>query len=269
MAEQNTTVSVLGKLSKFDGKQVNTFLKNFEKRAIIEKWNETDKASLLTLVCSGNAEVFIDSLPNLKEMNYEQLKKALKDRFSQQISKAQAYAALMGVRQARKDIEEYIAEIESLAFEFSDVISDLRDSSLRDELLVSVFLNGVEVNIKKILSANEYSSFSDVCRAAKKCEATSSEGRRTVNLVEEKSNSTQSPTDRTIPAHFPMYNKPPSEGCYECGEFGHIRRYCPYRTHQYNPNYHYRGRGYGRGMPANRGRGMGMPPHMNRFEQKN
>ena len=245
----STTIAVLGKIGKFDGKTpVTKFLNSFEKRAAIEKWSSDDKVNLLKLLFTGAAEVYVDSLPNLNELNYSQLKDALKTRFSRQISKAEAYAKLMGVRQNKSSIEDYIAEIESLALDFSDIVPDLCDIQKRDELLVSVFINGVDSHLKRIIAVSEFKSFSDISQAAKRLEATF-EPRRQVNVVEDKikpvaTTHTPQPSYNSYPMRPPMRSP---ITCWECGVVGHFQRNCPQVDRSYNPRYYPQTRRGGRG----------------------
>ena len=105
MTEQNNTVNVLGRLTKFHGNgttNLSSFIKSFEKRANLERWTEEDKCNLIRLLCADSAEVFLESLPNIDTLTYDQIKQSLKERYAPKITTAEAYSMLMAVRQKQE-----------------------------------------------------------------------------------------------------------------------------------------------------------------------
>jgi len=227
MGETSNQISVLGKLSKYSGSgHLGTFLKAFEKRATLEKWTEEDKAALLRLLCTDSAEIYIDSLADSQSLGYNEICQALKERFTIQISKAEAYSQLMALRQNKESIEKYITRIEKEILILNDSIPEIKTVQGRDEIMISVFLNGLDPIIKRTLSAHEYKTFAEISRAATKIEATTPDLRRPVHAVSEE-------TNKPNRNNFENYKQP---GCWHCGNPHHIRRYCNLYQHERSQN---------------------------------
>ena len=159
---------VLGKLPKFDGKgSVTSFIKTVDKRRALEQWSKDNKADVLRYLCTGAAEIFIDSNPELEQFDYEELCDSLKARFKTRLTASEAYVELLSVRQNRRSIADYTENIERVAANLSDVIDDLRDQDKRNELLISVFMTGLDAHLKRGLVAGEFEDFSILIHTAK------------------------------------------------------------------------------------------------------
>ena len=219
-------ISVLGKLPKFDGRtSVKKFLKSIEKRSQLEKWEEPDKARIVQYLCVDLAEAFIDSNPELENASFTDLSDRLLARFGPKISKPEAYTELMSVQQRRQSIDEYAGQIESTAANLSDILVELQDVEKRDELLVSVFMSGLDANIKRSLIVNEYKAFSDIVRAAKRYERTF-DHQKNVNALD--SQNLRSNQLGQVNFRLPASDRSPYQNvtCWNCGKRGHIQRYC-------------------------------------------
>lgn len=260
MSENNPSVSVLGKLPKFDGRSsIKKFLKNIDKRSSLESWDDAKKANIVKYLCTDIAEGFIDSHPELENCSYKDLCTELNNRFKLKITKPEAYAQLMNIKQNNLGITDYAGKIESTAADLSEIIPELADQAGREELLISIFLNGLAQNIKRMLVSTEYEDFSEIVRAAKRCEHTLGEQRRGVGAVEpieplvnvRDSKRTCHCTDscednylRNRDNSFQRQNidetrkqryNPPV--CWLCGQPGHLRRNCSQmRQHYYEKN---------------------------------
>lgn len=243
-------VSVLGKLPRFNGKtSIVQFLKTISKRSKLEKWKDDDQASIIRYLCTDNAEAFLDANPELSDCSLKDLTEGLLDRFKPKISKAEAFSELMSLKQNRDSIDDYAGRLESKAASMSDVLTELSDPDERDELLMSVFIAGLNPHLQRILTASEHSEFSDLVRAAKRCEKTFPEYRRHVNAIDSRdfpdknkpwNKSSSSDRNRLwSKPNFADRPKPDSTRsnvqCYGCGEWGHIRRFC----NRYSTDSHY------------------------------
>lgn len=221
-------IAVLGKLPKFDGRSsVKKFIKSIEKRSLLESWTDEVKARIVRYLCTDLAEAFIDSNPELELANFDELCEHLNTRFGPKISRPEAYSELMSIRQNRQSVDDYAGQIESTAASLSDVIADLQDVDARDELLISVFMSGLDPVLKRSLVVNTYETFSDLVRAAKRFEKTF-DTRRNISAV-----NNQTDDVRTSPHYnndrYSSY-RPPTERnaviCWNCGGRGHIQRHC-------------------------------------------
>ena len=108
----------------------------------------------------------------------------LNNSFKTKISKPEAYAQLMNIRQENRNITDFAGLIESAAADLSEVIPELTEQTSREKLLISIFMNGLSQNFKRLLIAVEHEEFADLVRAAKRCELALGEHRR-VGAVEQ------------------------------------------------------------------------------------
>lgn len=230
--EQQMKMSGLGKLPRFDGRtSIRQFLNQINKRAKLEQWDDERKAELIRYLCTDLAESFLDSNPELEECSLEVLCERLNARFQPKIKKPEAYTELFSIRQGRDSVAEYAGKIETVSATLSDALNELKNPETREELLVSVFMTGLEPNCKRILLANEYKTFSDCVRAAKRVEKSNNESRIIGNISEQTVNQNNENHNRT-PRNYNQsgmgYNNPnrPRVKCWNCGEEGHIMRFC-------------------------------------------
>ena len=228
--------SVLGRLNKYDWKtSCKRFIKSIIKRQLLEQWDEEQTAEVILYLCVDIAESFSDTNPELEECSLEILTEKLNNRFDCKVSKIEAYGELLSTKQERSSILDFAGKIEATAATLSDVIPELKEPDAREELLISVFLAGLEPTLKRLMAVTEYNSLSDCIRAAKRCERTfEPEKRKTAATV------TEQPELPPPPKHwrqshrpqnyFPNQredeHQPPGVTCWGCGRNGHIWRNC-------------------------------------------
>ena len=230
-ASHSLNISVLGKLPKFDGRSsVKKFLKAVEKRSQLEKWSNEDKARIVIYLCTDLAEAYIDSHPEVEHATYAELCILLTHRFQPKISKPEAYSELMSIKQNRQSIDDFAGHIESTAANLSDVITELQDADARDELLISVFMSGLDPPFKRSLIVTEYDEFSELVRAAKRFEKTFNNERRTVNSIDNRREQHNRPSNERLNNNRPSNDRQFAHGsniqCWTCGQRGHISRDC-------------------------------------------
>ena len=225
--------TVLGKLPRFDGNgNITSFIKTINKRGTLEQWTDDNKADVLRYLCSGAAEVFIDSNPELEECDFKELCDSLKNRFKTKLTTSEAYAELLSIRQNRQSVTNYAESIERSAANLSDAIEDLKDQDKRNELLISVFMTGLDSHLKRGLVAREFDDFSTLIHTAKQCEATFTD-RRHVNAMSSEP-TVQAPQDTRYNERNPPRANPV---CWNCGNRGHISRHCRSAPGQGNRHY--------------------------------
>lgn len=137
-------ISVLGRIPQYDGRtSFVKYLSSFNKRASLEGWNEQQKATIIKVLCTGLAESFIDANKPLDTATFDDICKALDSRFSLKLSKPEAYAELLQITQGHMMVDDYAAKIESKSAELSSILTELDDEETRDEMLVPVFIKGL------------------------------------------------------------------------------------------------------------------------------
>ena len=219
--------SVLGKLPRFDGKSnVKQFIKSVNKRGILEKWSDEEKASVIAYLCTGFAETFIDSQPNIDETDYDDICELLIGRFTPKLSTPDAYSMLLQIKQHKRSVNSFAEEIETTAANVADVIDDLKEVDKRNELLVSVFMAGLDPHLKRLLTASEFDDFTELIRAAKRCEETFQDSRRYVNVVENDHSSNSRNPHYQNNMQEQQHNPRRPIMCWYCGKPGHIQRDC-------------------------------------------
>ena len=96
--------------------------------------------------------------------SYKDLCAELNNRYKLKITKPEPYAQLMDIKQNNLGITDYAGKIESTAADISEIIPELADQAGREKLLISIFLNGLAQNIKRMLVSTEYEDFSEIVR---------------------------------------------------------------------------------------------------------
>lgn len=237
-ASPRINVSGLGKLPKFDGRSnIKRFLKSIDKRAKLDNWSEENKIAIVQYLCTDLAEAYLDSIPDDDNLTYKELTDSLKARFEPKLSKPEAYSELMAIEQGRSDVNGYAGRIESSAADLTDIIPELSDADERDALLISVFRAGLDPSIQKALVANDYTDFNDIVKAAKRCEAVFSKGRRNINHVQ----STNPVNDRQ---NNQKQFDPKDVECWYCGKRGHKRNKCYKFLARYPQNHNAQSNGH-------------------------
>lgn len=189
-------IALLG-IPKFDGKgSIKKFLKTIDKRGRIERWTRRDKCRIIRCLCTDAAESFLDVNPQLANASYDLLCQKLIGRFDFKLSKAEAYDVLMSVKQRDSSIEDFAFRIEKTASEHDDVITELKDINHRDEILISAFLAGVNLDIKRSLVVVEHSKFETLIHTAKRLERAINSQRNTAGGTDKQERSTYEQTER-------------------------------------------------------------------------
>lgn len=246
------SISGLGKLPKFNGRgNIKQFIKNIDKRAKLEHWNEDYKSSIIKYLCVDIAEAYLDSYPDIDDQNYDEVCDILKARFEPKLTKPEAYSELMSIRQNRDNINDYAGRIESAATGLADIITELSDPNERDALLISIFRAGLDSGIQKTLIANEYNDFNNIVKAAKRCESVIYKNQRNINHLNSQetqyvSQNYQNRRSNQI-NNRQNFNSTNAQ-CWQCGLSGHINRNCRNGNNNFRndnlrmPNYQYRNR---------------------------
>ena len=223
-------ISMLGRIPQYDGKMSFVkYLSSFNKRAILEGWTDQQKATIIKVLCTGLAESFIDANKQLETANFEQICNALENRFSIRLSKPEAYAELLLITQGRMMVDEYAARIESKSSELSSILTELGEEETRDEMLIPVFIKGLNPRIRNLMSAAVHTDFNVAVKAAKRCEISVNDGTRQICEL------------RFAPPRVKPQEIWQNIQCWECGKFGHMQRHCRRVRDNYRDEQNYSG----------------------------
>lgn len=253
MAEPGITASVslssiLGKLPCFDGKtKVSKFLKTIATRAKLEGWSEERQTDIIKCLCTDLALSFLEARPELETASFAILTTALTDRFGAKVSRQEAYTSLNNLKQGSSSINEFAGSIEDMGSTVFDIITELNTPETRDGLLISVFINGLRQDIRQMIGLQEFKTLFECVTAATKAEKLLPPTKpRTVGAVETNPSPAAQPATpsrsykqsshrsshhrdyRHSNRPHPYSKTPQFEVCcWDCGKFGHIRRFCP------------------------------------------
>ena len=170
-------------LTEFGGsstENIRVFLDNLERRGRYEDWDFPQKLKSLRVMCTGGAAKFIES-SQYAGADLATLKKALKERYGPLVSKAEAYAMVMSLKQDNATVAEFAEVIESKTGELEDALV-IRTGAEREELLIIISLKGTRhSSLGEALIVQDFTTFSRLLHKASLREAKQAEGKKKTN----------------------------------------------------------------------------------------
>ena len=235
--------SVLGRVNRFSGKEnIKRFMREFETRANAEAWSDNQKAAILKCACTGAAASFLEDRP---ETEYDDIVNALVERFHHKITKHEAYSRLSNVKQGNLSVSDYAHSVEETATALWEVADEYGEVASRDSVLISVFINGLNSDLRNMLVLLDFNRFTEcismATRAEQACKNTG-KNRSSVQTVESHGNGSNSGQyHRSLPNKFSEKSskqsrqkqksearRPEEVICYRCRNKGHFAKGCPY-----------------------------------------
>ncbi|KAL7642339.1 UNVERIFIED_CONTAM: hypothetical protein RMT77_006900 [Armadillidium vulgare] len=252
MAEDNRNAnainfsSIVGRLKSFDGKSnFKSFINQFNVRARLESWDEDSKVNILRCLCVDTAQTYLNTNPEIEELKYDELVAFLAKRFQTVITKQESYSRYTSVRQNNLDVRSYADKIDEISEEVMEFLTEFDNVESRDQFLISIFINGLNIEIKKLVGIQEYTSYNACIQAALKAEKLLPNKRPINNVNEQERNSypcrfrNSSHNSHNNRYHAGQYRN--NYGyinyvdCFHCGEIGHRKISCPYLNRRNNP----------------------------------
>jgi len=214
-------VGGLNKIARFDGRgDVNKFIKAIRKRQYLEEWSDDRTKRIIYYQCNDAAETFLESVEDSENLPLDDIIELLKKRFEVKLTLSDIITELNSITQKSDVMEEYIQRFEESAHKLRD-IRGLEDCE-KEEIKKNAFINGLNSNIRTLLSINEFRSFEDCLKAAKRC------GKSVTSSAAENSNIVATAVHSTADtASWKPQNPTPS--CGICRKQGHTTDDCWYR----------------------------------------
>ncbi len=157
MEQKVINIGGMCKMPRFNGKgSVTRFIKNFEKRMLIEGWNEETARSILYLCLEGEADDYLDTLETeVEDMTYSDLQQILLRRFRPRMSKADLLQMLMGTKQNNgESVDNFSKRIDKIAADYSDLLTDNKEDYLK-----AAFISGLDDHLKGFILVAEDATY--------------------------------------------------------------------------------------------------------------
>ena len=169
-------------LTEFNGastENIRVFLDSLERRGRYEDWDSPQKLKDQRVMCTGGAAKFIEN-PQYAGADLATLKKALKERYGPSVSKAEAYAIVMSLKQENATEAEFAEIIENKMGELEDALA-IGTGAEREELFITIFLKEARQALGGALIVQDFATFSRLLHKASLLEAKQAEMKKKTN----------------------------------------------------------------------------------------
>lgn len=136
----------------------------------LENWDENNKVNILKCLCVETALIYVNSHPDIDDPNFDELVSFLEKRFRKVISKQEAWSQFTNIRQGYLSLNDYKDKIIEISENVLDTLMEFENLQNRDQFLISIFINGLNIEIKKLIDIQEFNSYSVCVQAALKAD---------------------------------------------------------------------------------------------------
>ena len=147
-------------LPAFNGEEsddIGIYFEDLDAIAEFHGWNEKAKVDAIPLTLHKHAKMFYLTLPDNVRRNYQNVRNAFKNHFDPPEIKWQKRNQLYSSKQESKTLEEFINELDTLAFKVG-----VADETKRD-----IFINGLKNNLKQYVLLKQPFTYADAISAAR------------------------------------------------------------------------------------------------------
>ena len=230
--------NIVGKLKFFNGKSnFKSFLNQFNTRAKLEGWREEVKVNILKCLCIDSAQTYLNSHPETEEFDFDELVEFLTKRYEIKVSKQEAYGRFSNIKQGHSNVRDYADKIDEISESVMHVLTEFEDIENRDQFLISIFVNGLNLEIKKLIGIQEFNSYNNCLQTALKAEKLLPSRNPIFNVNNESEQSNNFPNYKSSPNPYNNNNRVRSYNndiiCFHCNRKGHIKRSCPQINRRY------------------------------------
>lgn len=136
----------------------------------LEKLSDNEAAHLLRNQCTDTAFNHLESRIELDNADFSELVTALRRRFSNDTDFHEAIYIWTNLKQTNMSVRQFAGLVETTAVTLMDVLFGLKDPTSRDREIMTIFLNGLNLEIKKMIVTAEPKSFIEAILLAERAE---------------------------------------------------------------------------------------------------
>ena len=230
-----------------DGEDISTYLRNFERVKIANRW--TDDLSLTALIngfSGSKVSRFLDTLPNL---TYVELKPLIIQGFDASIYDLQNKFRF--AKQSNESMSQFVMRLNDFLSKICDIIEITEFKQLREFIMKDQILRSVDKNLADFLKENDifHTELDVLVKSAENYQAIHGKYGNNKWKNSLSSNMQEKPNTALVPNSYSgtnnlsrnNHNKTSSgtnvgggdRTCYSCGKAGHISRYCSVKPVNY------------------------------------
>ena len=119
---------------------------------------------------------------------------------------------------------DYASKIDEISESVMQVLTEFEDAENIDQFLISVFINGLNLEIKKLIGIQEFDTYNHCLQTALKAEKLLPSRSSVLNV-----NDGEMPNFQNYRNNY-NYNRNFNNNkiiCYHCEQIGHVKRNCP------------------------------------------
>lgn len=107
---------------------------------------------------------------DIDELTFDELVAFLSKRFLVVVTKQEAYSRLTKIKQGHSNGRDFGNRIDEISESVMGILTELQNNESRDQFLKSIFINGLNLEIKKLVGLDEFATNNNCVQTALKAE---------------------------------------------------------------------------------------------------